>query len=459
MRRLAASRRAILLALAVITLAGFALRAHQAANPTTSYQSADERSYGRLAYDLAHRGTYGSGASALKAPLHWPPGAPALFAVAWKLDPDPSTARTGDIPAAYWAQAIVGTGTILAVFALAALIASPLAGLLAAAIVAFYPPLILASGEQLSENLGAFVVALAFAALAWAWTREVPRWPRFALAGALLGAAVLVRADLLLVPFIVAAVVGLLGWLRPGGARRTGLVLAAALAAGALAAMLPWTIYASQRANSFVPVTQGSASALFVGTYLPGKGTTVGMKRALGVYVKQRNPALRDTPDFDLEAGQVLNVVADWHPELPRDSAIRKAARDNLRTYALGDPVAFAGMMVDKAGRMWLRYARGGPRHTSPWIRGWHIALVLASVAGIVLGLRRRPTQAVLWAMLATCLYSTALHMIVVSQGRYNLPLMPALIAAGAAGLVLWRRESVREAPPVLKNRAAAPIT
>jgi 4-amino-4-deoxy-L-arabinose transferase-like glycosyltransferase len=459
MRRLAASRRAILIALAVITVAGFALRAHQAANPTTSYQSADERSYGRLAYDLAHRGTYGSGASALKAPLHWPPGAPLLFALAWKVDPDPATARTGDIRAAYWAQAIVGTITILAAFALAALIASPLAGLAAAALVAFYPPLIQACGEQLSENLGACVVALAFAALAWAWTRETVGWARFALAGLLLGAAVLVRADLLLVPFIVAAVVVLCAWRRIGGSPRSALVAGGAIAAGAVVAMLPWTIYATQRANHFVPVTEGSSSALFVGTYLPGEGTTVGMKRALGAYVKERNPSLRGTPDFNLQAGQVLNVVADWHPELSRDAAIRRAARDNVRTYALGDPVGFAGMMVDKAGRMWLRYARGGPRHTSPWIRGWHIALVLASVLFLCLGLLRRPTQAVLWAVLATCLYSTALHMVVVSQGRYNLPLMPALIAAGAAGFALWRQPSVWDDPVLLKRTEIAPIS
>jgi hypothetical protein len=182
------------------------------------------------------------------------------------------------------------------------------------------------------------------------------------------------------------------------------------------------------------------------------------MKRALGAYVKQRNPSLRGTPDFNLEAGQVLNVVADWHPELPRDSAIRRAARDNIRTYAFGDPVAFAGMMADKAGRMWLRYARGGPRHTSPWIRGWHIALVLAAALFVCLGLRRRPTQGVLWAILAACLYSTALHMVVVSQGRYNLPLMPALIAAGAAGFALWRRPLVRDEPVVLKRTDVAPI-
>jgi hypothetical protein len=36
--------------------------------------------------------------------------------------------------------------------------------------------------------------------------------------------------------------------------------------------------------------------------------------------------------------------------------------------------------------------------------------------------------------------YSTAIHTLVVSQARYNLPLMPALIAGGVAGWFLFLR-------------------
>ena len=72
-------------------------------------------------------------------PLHWPPGTPLLFAVARKV------AGAGDAdldPAAiYAAQWAVGMGLIVAVFALAALLAGPWAGVAAAAGVALYPPL------------------------------------------------------------------------------------------------------------------------------------------------------------------------------------------------------------------------------------------------------------------------------------------------------------------------------
>jgi hypothetical protein len=88
---------------------------------------------------------------------------------------------------------------------------------------------------------------------------------------------------------------------------------------------------------------------------------------------------------------------------------------------------------------MWSRYARGGARHTSTAIRAWHIGLVLLAVAGLVAGIARRRSL-LLATVLAAVLTSTAVHMIVVSQARYNLPLMPVLLAAGVAGWVMSRR-------------------
>ena len=96
-------------------------------------------------------------------------------------------------------------------------------------------------------------------------------------------------------------------------------------------------------------------------------------------------------------------------------------------------------MMLNKVQRMWSRYARGGARHTSPFIRGWHILIVLLAFAGLVLGIARRRSL-LLATILAAALTSTAIHMLVVSQARYNLPLMPALLAGGVAGWVMFLR-------------------
>ena len=158
--------------------------------------------------------------------------------------------------------------------------------------------------------------------------------------------------------------------------------------------MAPWSIYASQRADEFVPVTRGSSSALFVGTYLPGNGTTVGMKRSLGAAAKRRNPKLRGRADFDLEARSVLAVVADRHPDLEFNRAVALEARKNISRYVQEDPVGYAKMMLNKVQRMWSRYARGGARHTTWTIRGPHIALVLLALAGLLLGVAAPPLAA-----------------------------------------------------------------
>ena len=79
--------------------------------------------------------------------------------------------------------------------------------MIAAALVATYPPLIAVTGDLLSEPLGALWLTAAFVALA----RR-----RYALAGLLLAAAVLTRANLLvLVPVLALALGPLAAWCSP----------------------------------------------------------------------------------------------------------------------------------------------------------------------------------------------------------------------------------------------------
>jgi 4-amino-4-deoxy-L-arabinose transferase-like glycosyltransferase len=434
--------------LALIVVVSFGFHAYRAAHPTTSYQSADERAYGRLALNLAERQRYGAPTASVANTLHWPPGAPFLFGAAHEIAPSAGSDRTNDIPAAYWAQALVSTGTTAAAFLLALLLAGPWAGVVAAALVGFYPPLILATGEQLSEPLGAFFLTCAFLALAWATAKG--RWWTYALAGALFGLTALTRADLVLAGFLVAALVGAWAW-RQRTFRR-GLAIAALIAGGVAVTVAPWVAYASARAGHFVPITQGSASALFVGTYLPGNGTTVGMKRALAAEVKKRKPALAGRGAMDIDATEYLALIAARHPGMARDDAVSREARHNIAHYVKTDPIGFAGMMANKVQRMWTRYARGGARHTSWEIRTWHILLVLGGLAGLILGLWRT-RSAVLAAILLVVLYSTALHTLVVSQARYNLPLMPALIAGGVAGWFCFVRLRAPRAEPSARSR------
>jgi hypothetical protein len=427
-------RRLQVLALLAVLAGSFAFHAYRAEHPSRGYQSADERAYGRLAVGIADRHTYGNG---LQDALHWPPGGPMLFAAGHALFPGKASAKTFDIPAAYWAQAIIAVGTALAAFTIAALLAGGWAGVAAAALVGFYPPLILATGEQLTEPFGAFWLTTAFALFAIA-ARLGRAWI-FGVGGLALGAAVLTRADLLPVPFVLAVLVLLWMWRTQSLGR--GVLVGGLILGGAVLVMAPWSVYASRRAHEFVPVTRGSASALFVGTYLPGNGTTVGLKRSLGAAAKERNPKLRHIPDFDLEARSVLAVIADRHPDLDTNTAIALEARKNITRYASEDPGGFAKMMLNKVQRMWSRYSRGGSRHTTWKIRVPHILLVLLGFAGLLVGTLRRRSL-LLACILAAVLTSTAVHMLVVSQARYNLALMPSLLAGGLAGWILTVRSS-----------------
>jgi len=85
--------------------------------------------------------------------------------------------------------------------------------------------------------------------------------------------------------------------------------------------------------------------------------------------------------------------------------------------------------------------------------------LVLAAGLGLLAGLIRR-RDALLGAALLTLAFSTAIHTIVVSQARYNVPLMPLLIATGVAGWFLaLRRPATAPAAeaPTAELRPVAP--
>src|SRR4051794_41530021 len=129
-------------ALGLVLIAGAALRAQRAADHG-NFLSTDERAYAALGRSLSH-GYYD--ARGMDDPLHWPPGTPLLFAVARKLTGvhDAVIAPA----AAYWAQAIVGVALIIAVFALVRLLAGPWPGVVAAACVALYPPLVVITGDM-----------------------------------------------------------------------------------------------------------------------------------------------------------------------------------------------------------------------------------------------------------------------------------------------------------------------
>ncbi len=463
-RSLAVSVRSLLrrhwapLVLVAIVALGAGLRASQAADPGR-YLSSDERSYARVALSLAH-GT-GYEAPGLSDPWHWAPGAPVLFGLAHLLAPGADGAGApADLRTAFWAQAVVGTALILVLYLLAAGLAGPPAGLIAALAAATYPPLVSATGDLVSELLGALTLALAMLALLGAWRR--PSVPRLALTGLALGAAMLVRADLLVLPMVLGCAWLLLA--RRGSGLRAAAGQAAIIVVVPLLIVTPWIVYASSRAGRFVPIASSGPSTLFVGTYLPGEGKMSGVRRELEPFVRRQMSNLHDVRIANVKGEFVLRAyIRERHPELVPapyraipDADVRRAlsfeARRNLKTYAAGRPIAFAGMELRKVTRMWGGAYRGGTRNPRPWITTWHLALLGLALAGAAAGLglarRRRPELALL---LVPVLLSTAVNAAFVAQARHNLRVLPLLVVAGSAGAVLALRalrERGTELPP-----------
>jgi hypothetical protein len=423
----------VLAVLAALTVVGGILRFDAAADPS-AYQSRDEKAYAMLARGLAVTGKYGN--PGMSDPVHWPPGAPLMFALAYKVHPEIRGGGVWDVPSAYPLQALAGTLTIPAAFVLAFLVAGWGAGLVAAAAVAFYPPLIDASGDLLSEPLGALLLTSALAATVWS-LRRPGWWPPGVLAGALLGATVLTRADLALVPAIALLVVIVAAWRRSpvrafsAVARAAGPMLVALLVV-----LTPWTIFASNQAGHFVPLSSGGGSNLWVGTYLPGNGSMFGAKRALADEVRARDPALAGKKWFQIRQADVIATVAARHPDLSTDDALRKEGMQNLRDYALGDPVSFAGMTARKVWRLWGGYTLGTYRNPRTPATILHLALVAFGALGLVAGLAFART-APMWLLAGVLLYVTAINAILVSEARHNLSVMPIVVATGAAGVFL----------------------
>jgi 4-amino-4-deoxy-L-arabinose transferase-like glycosyltransferase len=433
---LALRRVVAVVVLAAILVPALVLRL-DAATGRAHRLSADEKAYLAVAAGIRQHGVYGN--RVLDHPFHWAPGAPALFALADAVSGHPADGSI-DRRAARNAQAVVGTLTVVAAFALAALLGGLWVGLIAAAAVAFYPPAIGASALLVSEPLGALAITGALAAVVWAVRRGGAL--RAGVAGAALGVACLTRADVLLGALVVVVGIAVAAW--RAAARGSGLRAGAAALAGLLLLLAPWTVFASRRAHAFVPITDGGSSTLFIATYLPGHGTIFGLKHALHAELVRRHPRYRHVPIQRISSRAFLNTVAQRHPGLGHDAAISAELRRNLHVYVLGHPVAFAKLTATKIGRMWGAPFRGTYHHSGALPLWTHRVLLALALLGLLGGLWRRRTAPLVLVALGL-LVIAAVNVAFVAEARHAFRLMPALIAAGAAG---WAGLAARPREP-----------
>jgi 4-amino-4-deoxy-L-arabinose transferase-like glycosyltransferase len=156
-----------------------------------------------------------------------------------------------------YVQAVIGALTILLVFMLARRVFDVRTGLIAAALVAFYPNLITITATLQLETFFIALSLLAVLVLVPAAAGDDTRVVRLVAGGALTGAVALVRPTiaLLIVAFLVTRWIARTPWRK--------LVRDFALVAiSMIAIIVPWTIRNAVALHAFVPVSTGIGPAL-----------------------------------------------------------------------------------------------------------------------------------------------------------------------------------------------------
>lgn len=396
----------------------------------------DATAYATIAVNLDRGDGFALGREATQPAANYSPGLPLFATALYEL--------TGGVHERFarLVLALIGALAVLFAYLIGRRLSGPLAGLIGAAAVALYPALLEYQGMLMGEPLAATL--LAGAVLAMLWAAEGRHW-RWLLPGALFGALALVRPECL----AVAVLVSLVALIRNGpSGLRASAVQAAILLAGVAIVVAPWTIRNAIVLDRFVPVSTGGGQVLFAGSYLPSGGDP----ERVGAEIVERHPELFG-PDAvrHLRLEQILTrLAAQRYPHLDTDEALARMGRERLGDAIAGEPLAYAGFVAAKVGRIWAH----GPRDVmrAPVWEVLHWLLLALGLAGLaVLALRGR-WEALLLATIFVAI--TAISAVLVASPRRVLVMMPlvaALAGVGATGAYAWlpQRVSDIDHPPV----------
>jgi 4-amino-4-deoxy-L-arabinose transferase-like glycosyltransferase len=416
--------RLVLAVLAAIVVVGLALRVESALEPLDVRPGTDSAVYASVAEQLYENQRFALPGTA--SPYDWSPGAPLFYAAVYY--------ATGGVHPGIvrLVVALLGALTIVLVYLIGRRLAGPLAGLVGALLLAVYPVTIFFGGKLMSEPLATLTLAGAVLAFFRAGDRGRSRWA-WALPGFLLGLTAFARPEYLAF-VIVFALIALL---------RRGIVAAAVLAAAFALPIVPWTAHVSSVEGRFVPISTGGGKALFIGTYLPGDGLHLDVKRELLRRFEGREN-IGATELSRISMTPLLNRVASRYPDLERDAALQRIGRENAERYLTEQPLDFAGMV---AGKMWHMWHGSGAAGRSTYGTVFQFTVLALGLIGLVLLAVRRRWEVLLLAALLVGV--TVVGGLLLAGTRRNVALMPLVMAlAGVAVAMgvqrLWPRVASR---------------
>lgn len=366
----------------------------------------------------------------------FPPGYPLLLAAAHLLPGDA-------LLAAKLIDSALGVATIVLAGLLGRRVGGPAAGLIAAALAAFHPRLLLMTPVLASEQLFIPLLLLFALLMSRAWQREKP-WRLVAVAGLVLGLIALTRP------------VGyLLGAFWPLASRVAGKRWRAALAETALllavqhAVMLPWAIRNEMTLGRFTFLTSVGGIDLFIGNSDGATGDWYYWEPAL----RALEPGLDTRQVFALDDAARRQALAWMRARPGRALALYRV---KVARILLGDQSYVTHYAVSGEGAPPLPSGKvlAGPHplkeqaaRVTWWLTWWSRAVFAAGAAGCawlaVVAWRRRSRDlaALALAVGGMAAYFPLVTAVFLGSSRFAWPAADLLLApAGFAVASLLRR-------------------
>jgi tetratricopeptide (TPR) repeat protein len=366
--------------LALVFVLGTALRIKASREPPTGHDY-----YSGLGRNLHRHGTLGlSEPSALRGPLY-----PAFLALS----------QAAGVPDPRWAQTALVSAEIPLAGSLGALVATPLAGLCAALLVAVHPALVRSGNDFSIEPIFGFLLLAAAWGLAF-WLRRPGRLRAWS-AGFFISASLACRSVLVLFP------VAFCGWLLADRRLAQSRRHAAAFLLASFIFLLPWVVRNAYHFQAFIPFERNLIAHNLAAASL---GLT----------------------EFPKDPGYIERLYSEWGCS-SRQSRDRCLADQALRGILAGP----GRYLLSCAARLW---------------HGVRLHLWLVVLAMIALAMHRKNPLVLALGLL--CAYVFAVYSPFALVDRYFDPLLPCLLVlagCAAAGAVerLWRGKPVPAPGPV----------
>ena len=361
---------------------------------------ADAQEYEAAGRQLYEHGTYGL--QALR-----PPGYPTLIAAVYHLFGE-------NLLALRLVEALLAVVSVALIGLIGTRVFGRRAGLIAGAIAALHPVLAFLPSTQYSESTLVLVIALGLAATFAALGRG--RWWRWLIAGALFGAATLVRANT--VGLFPGLALGLALALRR--ARRGILAPALTFGLGLALAIAPWVIRDHHVMGRWFFISTGGGRQLWLGNNPAANGSTV----------------IHPAPDAETQAA--LNRLPD---EFARDRYLYAEGTRYMREH----PGRAAWLYLLELGNLFALYPETSTHlYVNPWSRAAQSVASLLVFAGALIASVRRRNESGLWPLLLSSVSFALINSVVLTGMRYRMVIEPGLILMAGAG---WAALLARSAP------------